>query len=319
MPVSRLKIAMLRCIGTLTILLLATFPAFSGDKSGVDYGTGLVVNIPLPEAEVLQVVKDTAQDGIIRGTKEYNKDEYVKGADAVGSSEMFGKWKESGQVFYKVRRHAIDPRNFKGSGDVGTLAVRYIVQPDGANSTVLRIDALYVEDFRHSSHLSNGSVESSEYKDIQERLDAIELMKKEAAEAEVVRQAELARKNIEGGQKPSDNVNLDAADKPATSSRTAFTPAVADLGNENPAANIGPRPGESLQEYALDLRRQVEKRVKFPGAPLKSAPFHSANTMASLPSGTEVLIVISTAYWFGVETRDGQHGWITREELEEVK
>jgi hypothetical protein len=30
------------------------------------------------------------------------------------------------------------------------------------------------------------------------------------------------------------------------------------------------------------------------------------------------LIVISTTYWYGVETHDGQHGWMLRTELEEL-
>jgi hypothetical protein len=38
--------------------------------------------------------------------------------------------------------------------------------------------------------------------------------------------------------------------------------------------------------------------------------------LQALPSGAEVLIVITTPYWFGVETHDGQHGWILRDELE---
>ena len=46
------------------------------------------------------------------------------------------------------------------------------------------------------------------------------------------------------------------------------------------------------------------------------APFHSASTLQALPSGAEVLIVITTPYWFGVETHDGQHGWVQRDELE---
>ena len=67
-----------------------------------------------------------------------------------------------------------------------------------------------------------------------------------------------------------------------------------------------------------DLRRQVERLVKAPGAPLKSAPFHTASTLNPLQAGTEVLILISTPYWYGVETREGQHGWISRDELESL-
>jgi hypothetical protein len=73
-----------------------------------------------------------------------------------------------------------------------------------------------------------------------------------------------------------------------------------------------------LEEHLRDLRAQVERLVKAPGAPLKSAPFHTASTLQSLPPGTEVLIVISTPYWLGVETHEGQHGWMLRDDLEQA-
>jgi len=73
---------------------------------------------------------------------------------------------------------------------------------------------------------------------------------------------------------------------------------------------------ESPQEQLKELRRQVERVVKPPGAPLKASPFRSAKTLTTLPSGTEVLIVITTPYWLGVETHQGQHGWVSREDLE---
>ena len=75
--------------------------------------------------------------------------------------------------------------------------------------------------------------------------------------------------------------------------------------------------GPSLEARVKDLRKQVERLVKAPGAPLKSAPFHTASTLQSLPPRTEVLILISTPYWYGIETHEGQHGWIMRDELEQ--
>jgi hypothetical protein len=78
------------------------------------------------------------------------------------------------------------------------------------------------------------------------------------------------------------------------------------------------QPGESLEHHVAELRRQVERLVKKPGAPLQSAPFHTATTVKSLEPGTEVLIVISTPYWYGVETNEGEHGWIRRDQLEQV-
>jgi hypothetical protein len=72
----------------------------------------------------------------------------------------------------------------------------------------------------------------------------------------------------------------------------------------------------SLEKRVHDLKQQVERIVKAPGAPLKAAPFHSSRTLQALPSGAEVLIVISTPYWYGVETHEGQHGWMLRDQLE---
>ena len=76
------------------------------------------------------------------------------------------------------------------------------------------------------------------------------------------------------------------------------------------------QPAESPEQHVAELRRQVERLVKKPGAPLQAAPFHTANTLKSLEPGVEVLVLISTPYWYGVETRDGQHGWIRRDQLE---
>jgi hypothetical protein len=293
------------------IALAATPPAQGREKDVLQYGAGLIVNIPMPEPEVSRVVEDVAQNTLIRGTKEYNKDEYVAGAVATTSTPVFPAWTEGGKVFYKVRKQALDPRNFKNSGDVGTLAVRYVVQPEGDKNTVLRIDALFVEDIRHSVHQSNGSVESSEYKDIQDRLAAVELMKRENAEAEQAKQERLAKKNFGMGD---DTVLLSTPTTTAPQTSSASSTSAAP----QPLAAYEQQPGESLEQHVAELRQQVERLVKQPGAPLKSAPFHTASTLKSLGPGVEVLILISTPYWYGVETHDGQHGWIRRDQLEQM-
>jgi hypothetical protein len=74
--------------------------------------------------------------------------------------------------------------------------------------------------------------------------------------------------------------------------------------------------GQTLEEQIKDIKKQVERLVKQPGAPLKSAPFHTAGTLQLLTPGTEVLILISTPYWYGIETHEGQHGWMERDQLE---
>lgn len=309
-----------RALAGLLLILAAAAPLTAGarDKEKLAYGEGLIVNIALPEAEVEQVVADVAQNGLIRGTKEYNKDEFVSGAKAADSTRVFPEWNEGGKVFYKVRMQAIDPRNFKDSGDVGTLVVRYVVQPQGDKNTVLHIDALFQEDFRHTVHQSNGSVENAEYKDIREHLDTIEVMKRQDAEAEAERRERLAKKQdqaLQDNAPTSDTLApAQSAPQPAesgySSSRVEVPPAA-----EQATSSQAP-PLHTLEERVKELRRQVQRVVKAPGAPLKSAPFHTASTLQLLTPGTEVLILIDTPYWYGVETHEGQHGWMMRDELE---
>jgi hypothetical protein len=298
------------------LVLAAALPLAAREKDKLTYGEGLIVNVPLTESEVLQVVEEVVQNGVIRGTKEYNKDEFVGGAKPATSCRVFPAWTEGGKVFYKVREHAIDPRNFKDSGDSGTLAVRYVVMAQGDKNTVLRIDAAFEEDFRRIVHPSNGSVESSEYKDIHEHIEAIEVMKKQNLEAEAERQEQLVKKQDLAIQ------SLAPPAAPADSRPRAG--AIQSPGESLPAENGAAQtsshqtlPVQTLEEHVKDLRQQVERLVKAPGAPLKSAPFHTASTLQSLTTGTEVLILISTPYWYGVETHEGQHGWILRDQLEQ--
>ena len=304
----------------LLILLAAVLPLAGLGKDKLSYGEGLIVNVPMPESEVAQVVEDIAQNGVIRGTKEYNKDEFISGAKAATSSRIFPAWNEGGKVFYKVRMQAIDPRNFKDGGDVGTLAVRYVVQAQGEKNTVLRIDALFEEDFRHTVHQSNGSVESSEYKDIHEHLEAIELMKKQTAEAEKERQEQVEKKQNLAMRTDTAQVTMLESSSRADSQvmESPAGPASQPVATQSPEKTPSQTsPNQTLEEHVKDLRKQVERLVKAPGAPLKSAPFHTASTLESLTTGTEVLILIATPYWYGVETHEGQHGWIPRDQLEQ--
>jgi hypothetical protein len=288
-------------------------PSTAREKDVLEYGEGLIINIPLPFGEVTQAVEDVAGNGIIRGTKEYNKDEYVKGAEAAPTTSVFPKWTDPGRVFYKIRKQALNPWNFKDSADIGTLAVRYVVQPQGEKNSILRIDALFVEDYRHSVHQSNGSVESSEYKDIQDHLAATELLKKETAEALKAKEERATKKDFG----LSNDTELLSTPVGESSSR-ANDPIVAGSPSPESDSMAYEDLNETPEQHLATLRRQAERRVKKPGAPLKSAPFHSAGTLRALDPGTEVLVVILTPYWLGVETHEGEHGWIRRDELEEL-
>jgi hypothetical protein len=258
-----------------------------GDKpSQGSFGTGLTVTVSATEAELLHAVQDVVADGIIQGSKEYNKDEYISGAVAAETIPVFPKWSAPGHVFYKVRQNALDPRNFKDSGDSGTLAVRYVVQPADEKTAVLKIDAVFVDDFHRRVHQSNGSVEAAEYAAIQDHLATMHLQKQHAAEEEEHKRKEMAAKDLEQMLK-----------------------------QEQQEAAVGQKPDESVQQHVENLRHQVERVVKSPGAQLKSAPFHSASSLKSLTAGSQVVILISTRYWYGVETESGEHGWVHRSQL----
>ncbi|HLW86870.1 MAG TPA: hypothetical protein VKR57_00180 [Terriglobales bacterium] len=271
------------------LLLLNFLPPLHGreSKKKADFGLGLSMEISSPENTVLQALEAVVNDGIIQGSKEYNKDKFVDKASPATSSTLFDDYKGTGKVYYKVREQVLAPVNFKESNDQGTLAVRYIVENKGAQKTLLRIDAVFVEDFRRVVHPSNGSVESGEYQDIQDRVDTLEAEQKQAAEGERHRQEELAKQTME---------RKIAQERDATLARSqsANTP----------------------EQKIANLRRQVERIVKAPGAQLKSAPFHSATNLKTLDTGSEVVILIATPYWFGVETENGEHGWINHSQME---
>jgi hypothetical protein len=272
----------------LTLVLSASQRLAAGEKSPQEsYGGGLSVSVPVGEKELLQAVEDVAADGIIQGSKEYNKDEYIAGAEVANSTPAFPNWTGAGQVFYKVRKNALDPRNFKDSGDSGTLAVRYVVQSVDDKSTILKIDAIFVDDFHHRPHLSNGSVEAAEYAAIQDHLASMHLQAQRATEDEQRHQRELAEKEVERKQK-----------------------------QHQLELSVAQVPGESLEQHVRKLRHDAERVVKAPGGKLRSAPYRSASSLKSLPAGAEVVILISTPYWYGVETQDGEHGWLHHSELE---
>jgi Skp family chaperone for outer membrane proteins len=274
----------------LAVLLLVLPPRLrAGEKQPKEnYGFGFAVDLTIPEDEVLDALEQVVGDGIIQGSKEYSRDQYIEKAEPATTSDLFPKWIGPGKVFYKVRKEALAPQNFKETQDEGTVAVRYVVEAKDPSITSLRIDAVFAEDFRRAIHPSNGSVENAEYKDIKDHIDTFELQKKQAIDSEKKREEDLAKHVLDRSH------NDDSASRLVMARSSAQT----------------------LEQHVQELRRQVERVVKAPGAPLKSAPFRTATNLQSLPAGSEVIILISTSYWFGVETQEGQHGWIFRDDLD---
>jgi hypothetical protein len=92
----------LRIAAIVLALAFAVLPlhAREPEKDTPQYGAGLILNLPFSENQVTQVVEEVAQNGIIRGTKEYNNDEYITGATSPPSTRVFPDWTENGNVFY---------------------------------------------------------------------------------------------------------------------------------------------------------------------------------------------------------------------------
>jgi hypothetical protein len=241
-----------------------------------------------PEPEVLQALHEVLEDHILHGTHVFDKEPTLMGAEEAASSALFGKWQGGGKVFYKVRTDVIAPRHFRESTDLGTIAVRYVVVPVTGQRTRVQIDAVFVETAHRAVHLSDGTVESSEFKAIQERLQAIQLDEQAAADMKRRRDsADLVKQTII--RKKEDESTLLA------STQTSV---------------------KDLEGRLSELRHEVERRVKAPGTDLKAAPFQSSAKVVTLPAFTEVVIVIVTPHWYGVETPDGQRGWLPIEQLE---
>jgi hypothetical protein len=276
------------CGATLVVAFLLSATSFAltpSPENKTPGSAGFVIELAAQEADVLQAVKSVAEDPIIRGTYIYDKEQTLTGATPAESSAYFGRSKESGHVFYKVLTGAVAPRHFKDSNDRGTITIQYVVQGNGAR-TRLRIDAVFVQEGRHHAHASDGTVETSEFEEIQDRLGKIRLTEQHAAEI-LARQQEELMKATSVREWQGEQAKLDGA---KSSVRT-------------------------LEQRVDSLRHDVELRTKDEGAELKSAPFHSSAKLRSLSAGTEVLILVITPYWYGVETKDAQRGWLRRDQL----
>jgi hypothetical protein len=249
---------------------------------------GFVTEFAASIEDVLQALQEVLQDQTIHGTQVFDREPTLTGAVIVQSTPLFEPWKGGGKVFYKIRTDAIAPRHFQESADQGTIAVRYVVTSVSPERTRLRIDAVFVETAHRAVHASDGTVESSEYKVIQDHLQAIQFAEQEAADAQQRRESiDLARQTFI--RQREDETALLAATQASV---------------------------QDLERRINSLRHEVERRIKAPGASLKAAPFRSAADVANLAAYTEVVIVIVTPRWYGVETPNGQRGWLPLDQLE---
>lgn len=254
----------------------------------LELGPGFTKEFSSTIDDLLQAVKQVLADNIIHGTLIYDKQPVLDGAKSADSTPIFSAYSGTGKVFYKVRPDAIAPRHFLESADQGTIAIRYILTTISPERTRLHIDALYVEKTHRTVHISDGTVEASEGKAIEDRLNTIQFTEEETADSNRRRESAELVKETQQRQRVEETMLLEQA-------QTSI---------------------QGMEQQINRLRHEVERRVKAPGAQMKAAPFVASASMATLPAYTELLVVVVTPHWYGVETPDGHRGWLPVEQLE---
>jgi len=275
-------------LSTTMLSLLLTAPQVQPSNDRDTPNPGFVTEFSASLDDVLEALQEVLQDQTIHGTLMFDREPTLTGAISVESTPLFAPWKGGGKVFYKIRTDVIAPRHFSGSADQGTIAVRYVVTSVSPVRTRLRIDAIFVEAARRTVHPSDGTVESSECKVVQDHVQATQIAVQQAADAQRRRESLDLAKQTFIHQREDETTLLAAAQSSV----------------------------QDLEQRIDSVRHEIERRIKAPGATLKAAPFRSAAGVGNLPAYTEVVILIVTPHWYGVETPNHQRGWLPLDQLE---
>jgi hypothetical protein len=299
------------------------------------------IDLDKPFNEVLAIVDEVARSGSIKGTFEYRGDEQLGGAQFAEKSSLFAAWTEPGKVFYKIRTKALSPSHFLNSNDVGTVAVRYVVQERGPNSTRLFIDAVYIENARHHGHPSDGYVETCEFGEIGKLLKDREQLQKLAASGQPLSPGQESS-SLSPERQEEIRAEAQKSAKPANSSPKA--PKTKNTKPKDASPSGLPKVAEVDSAKLADLQRAIAEqksllaadhaaldrleaqarqmrasefvRVKSDRAELKVLPYSHAHVVEALKKGQEVTVLAKSAHWYQVRSEDGQEGWISHAVLE---
>src|SRR5207249_10301374 len=132
----RLRVKLLRSISTLLVILSALLLVMSsGARTHKHWGQGFSVDLNSPYDQVIKIVRQVTQDGVIRGTWQYRGTTDVDGAKPAETSRAFRNWSGQATALNNVRPDTLAPEHLYESADPRTAEVRYIAAPVSPNVT----------------------------------------------------------------------------------------------------------------------------------------------------------------------------------------
>lgn len=272
-------------IALFLLLGVSVIPAHA--RQHEHFGQGLSLDVNQPYDEVLKVVQDVVNDGVIRGTFDYKGTHELDGAQPALTSSAFPRWNQDGAVLFKIHPNTLAPEHFYASADVGTVVVRYVVQKVSASVTRVRIDAVFEQDSHHYTRPSNGQVENHEFESISDRI--------KDAEDRVAQERQ--------------KVSLDQQQEKLESLQ-------AELDRETKLLNAANDQVLHLQEQIKTFQSGRPAHVRTAGADLKAAPYNGSRTLELLTPGEAVTILLQTPAWSRIRAPHGTEGWVYRPMLE---
>src|ERR1700730_467 len=263
------------------IVALGLAPLHAGKRQ--HWGEELSVDMEVPFDRLTKIVQEVSEDAVIRGTWQYRGTTELDAATSSKTAPGFVPWKGQGVVLYKVRLAALAPQHFYQSGDQGTVAVRYIVEPAGANLAHLRIQAVFAPEDGHRLHPSDGAVENAEFAEISRKLEDREDQERKQREDTVRKQQEIKTDDLR-----------------------------AQLERDRAELNVVTAKRQQLERELRDFEKGGPGRIRTASADLKAAPYNQSKTIRLLSRDEAVTVIERTENWYRVRIGSGEQGWVFR-------
>ncbi len=280
--VDRAATAVFRTAGFLILAIAFCLIPLSARKHQ-HFGEELSVDVEAPYEQLAKIAQEVSEDTVIRGTWQYKGTTELDAAAPSKSAPGFDPWKSRGIVVFKVRPNTLAPEHFYESNDQGTVAVRYIVEPAGANLCHLRIQAIFTPDDGHRLHPSDGAVENAEFAEISRKLQEQEVQARKQTEELLANQQQIKSDELRV------QLERNRADLDATIAKQ-----------------------QRLEKELQDIRKSRTARIRTSSADLKAAPYNQSRTIRLLSRDEGITVMRQTQHWYQVQTGNGEQGWVYR-------